>query len=81
MVAIDDAMLERAAAHLDAEEKAELDRWLERRLDSLRQRFDPGELERAAGRLRSRELRRRAGLPLLSLFSPEAETGGETTTD
>jgi hypothetical protein len=31
--------------------------------------------------LRSRELRRRAGLPLLSLFSPEAETGGEPTTD
>jgi hypothetical protein len=81
LVTIDETMLERAAAHLDAEEKAELDRWLERRLDSLRERFDSDELARTAVRLRSRELRRRAKLPLLSLFSPQAETGGETTSD
>lgn len=81
LVAIDDAMLESAAAQLDAEERGALDRWVERRLESLRERFDSDQLTRAATRLRSRELRRRAGLPLLSLFSPEAETGGEPTTD
>jgi hypothetical protein len=74
-------MLESAAAQLDAEERGALDRWVERRLESLRERFDSDQLTRAATRLRSRELRRRAGLPLLSLFSPEAETGGEPTTD
>lgn len=80
LVVLDDAMLESAAAQLHAEEKAALERWVERRLDSLRERFDAGELARAATRLRSRELRRRAGLPLLSLFSPEAEPGGENAT-
>jgi hypothetical protein len=73
LVAIDDAMLERAEAGLDAEERAALDRWVERRLDSLRERFDAEQLTRTAIRLRSRELRRRAGLPLLSLFSSDAE--------
>jgi hypothetical protein len=76
LIAIDDQMLEAAAAVLDADQAALLDRWVERRLESLSDRFDRDELARAAARLRSRELRRRAGLPLLSLFSPDAETGG-----
>jgi hypothetical protein len=74
LIAIDDAMLEAAAKRLDAAEAAALDSWVERRLEPLRARFDAAELARAAGRLRSRELRRRAGLPLLSLFSADADS-------
>ena len=74
LVVLDDALLESAGARLEAPERAALDAWVERRLDGLRARFEPDELARAAARLRSRELRRRAGLPLLSLFSPDAET-------
>jgi hypothetical protein len=81
LVALDDAMLERAEGRLDAAAKAELDRFVERRLDSLRERFDADELARAATRLRARELRRRTGLPLLSLFSPDAEAGIERATE
>jgi hypothetical protein len=74
LVALDDALLEAAGARLEAPERAALEAWVERRLDALRPRFEPDELARAAARLRSRELRRRSGLPLLSLFSPDAET-------
>jgi hypothetical protein len=80
LVALDDAMLESAEGRLDAGEKAELDRFVERRLDGLRERFDADALARAASRLRARELRRRGSLPLLSLFSPDAEAEGESTT-
>jgi hypothetical protein len=73
LVALDDAMLASAEARLDVDTKAEIDGFVERRLDSLRERFDTDELARAATRLRARELRRRLGLPLLSLFSPDAE--------
>jgi hypothetical protein len=81
LVVLDDAMLESAEGRLDGAEKAELDRFVERRLDSMRERFDADELARAATRLRARELRRRVGLPLLSLFSPDAEAGRESTMD
>jgi hypothetical protein len=74
LVELDDGLLETAAARLDEAERAALDLWVEQRLESLRPRFEPDELARAAARLRSRELRRRAGLPLLSLFSPDAES-------
>jgi hypothetical protein len=77
LIALDDALLEAAGAALDAEERASLERWVERRLVSLSGRFDAEELARAAARLRSRELRRRAGLPLLSLFSADAEATSE----
>jgi hypothetical protein len=79
LVRLDDAMLDSADAGLDADARAELDRFVERRLDALRERFDEAELARAAARLRARELRRRTGLPLLSLFSPDAENAGEST--
>jgi hypothetical protein len=75
LVEIDDGLLLAASARLDAAAAAALDAWVEQRLVPLRARFDGDELERAAARLRSRELRRRAGLPLLSLFSADAEPG------
>jgi hypothetical protein len=73
--ALDDALLETAEARLDAAGREALDEWLERRVESLRSRFEPEDLVRAVARLRARELRRRCGLPLLSLFSPDAEPG------
>ena len=57
LIAIDDAMLESAAARLDAEESGALDRWVERRLDSLRERFDSDQL---ASRRRSPAIARAA---------------------
>jgi hypothetical protein len=81
LAVLDDDMLDRADAGLDDDARAELDRFVERRVDALRERFDEGELARAAARLRARELRRRCGLPLLSLFSPDAESAGEIDTD
>jgi hypothetical protein len=77
LVAIDDQMLASAAARLSASETAELDAWVRDRLEPLRSRFDPDEIASAAHRLRSRELRRRASLPLLSLFSADAEDDGD----
>jgi hypothetical protein len=73
LTALDDAMLAAAGRRLDDEERAALERAVDRRLDPLRDRFDAAQLEQAAVRLRARELRRRVGLPLLSLFSPDAE--------
>jgi hypothetical protein len=73
LIALDDSLLEQAATRLDAAEAAALEGWVQRRLEPLRARFDEAELIRAAARLRSRELRKRAGLPLLSLFSTDAE--------
>lgn len=74
LVELDDTMIAAATNRLDAAERAALDAWVSRRLEPLRARFEPAELALAAARLASRELRRRAGLPLLSLFSAEAES-------
>jgi hypothetical protein len=73
LVALDDRMLEAAAARLSAADAVALDDWVAARLEPLRPRFEPEEVARAAHRLRARELRSRASLPLLSLFSPDAE--------
>ena len=81
LIALDDAMLAAAAARLDDEEKASLESWVERRLDAMRDRLDEAELTSGAHRLRSRELRRRAALPLLSLFSKDAEKVAESLPD
>jgi hypothetical protein len=75
LVTLDDALLAAATAALDAAGTAALDRAIDRRLGAMRDRFDSEQLASAAARLRTRELRRRAHLPLLSLFSPDAESG------
>ncbi|HVR30280.1 MAG TPA: hypothetical protein VMS86_12190 [Thermoanaerobaculia bacterium] len=76
LAAIDDRMLEEAAQRLGPAAAAALDAWVEERVAGLRARFTAEDRALAAARLRSRELRRRAGLPLLSLFSPDAEPDG-----
>ena len=81
LASLDDRMLAVAGARLTAAESAELDAWVAARLEPLAERFAPDDVARAAARLRLREMRRRAGLPLLSLFSLDAERlkeeGGE----
>ena len=50
-------------------------------MDAMRDRLDESELASGADRLRARELRRRAALPLLSLFSKDAEKVGDSAPD
>lgn len=52
---------------------AEVDIEVEKTLAALAGRLSPEEIENSRLRLRRQVLRRRFGLPLLSLFSPEAE--------
>jgi hypothetical protein len=73
LAALDREMLEAAAAGLSEADRAELETAVEATLGSLRGRLSAGELERSRERLGRQLLRRRLGLPLLSLFSPEAE--------
>ena len=83
----DCAVVERALANLDAELlaraeeslpaalAAEIDAAVERTAASLAARLPAAEIERARGRLRQQVLRKRLALPILSLFSPDAEPG------
>ncbi len=71
--ALDREMLEAAAAGLDAGIRAEIDSAVERTLSALAGRLPAEELESSRARLARQVLRRRLGLPVLSLFSPEAE--------
>jgi hypothetical protein len=71
--ALDEAALDRLEAELETEEAAEVDQELDEALNRLRSRLPAAELEAARSRLRRDLLRRRAALPLLSLFSPVAE--------
>jgi hypothetical protein len=87
----DSAVVEQALAFLDAELlagaeaglppelAAEIGAAVERTVAALAARLPEGEIDRARGRLRQQVLRKRLGLPILSLFSPDAEParGGE----
>ena len=66
-------MLDAAAAGLTGEERAEIDAAVEKTLTLLRGRLPADELAASRDRLFRQALRRRLGLPVLSLFSPEAE--------
>lgn len=70
---VDREMLAAAGASLDEPARAELETAVEKTLAGLRARLPAEELERSRERLRSQILRQRLGLPVLSLFSPEAE--------
>jgi len=72
---LDREMLDAAAAGLDAEVHAEIDAAVEKTLAALGRRLPVEELELSRERLARQILRRRLGLPVLSLFSPEAEPG------
>jgi len=72
LAALDREVLRSAEERLSPASRAELDARGEEALAALAERLPAPELEAYRPRLRERELRRRAGLPLLSLFAPEA---------
>ena len=74
LASLDREMLDAATAALDGESSAEIAAAVEKTLASLGGRLPAEELERSRERLARQALRRRLGLPVLSLFSPEAET-------
>ncbi|MBW8877206.1 MAG: hypothetical protein JF614_19750 [Acidobacteria bacterium] len=73
LAALDREMLDAAAAGLTGEDRTEIGAAVEKTLALLRGRLPADELETSRDRLFRQTLRRRLGLPVLSLFSPEAE--------
>ena len=73
LAALDREMLDAAEAGLDEATRAEIREAVEKTLSGLGGRLPAEELERSRDRLARQALRRRLGLPVLSLFSPEAE--------
>jgi hypothetical protein len=71
--ALDREMLDAAAAGLAEPARAEIDAAVEKTLAAFGQRLPAEELELSRARLARQALRRRLALPVLSLFSPEAE--------
>lgn len=69
---LDEEVLERVAQSLSAEQRAALEEETEASLEPLAARLPQEEIERARRRLRTQKLRRKLGLPTLSLFAPEA---------
>jgi hypothetical protein len=75
---LDRAMLERVWAGLPEDTRTEVQAAAQRTLAALAGRVEPQELERSRERLRAQLVRQRLGLPVLSLFAPEAEAGEQT---
>ncbi len=73
--ALDREMLDRAWEGLDGPARSEIEAAVEKTLASLGGRLPAAELESSRERLARQTLRRRLDLPVLSLFSPEAERG------
>ncbi len=73
LAALDAEMLERTDRAFGAEDLAAVSGEVEKSLKKLAGRLPAAEIENARERLRRQAVRRRAGLPLLSLFSPDAE--------
>lgn len=73
LAALDREMLAAAAASLDETLRGEVEAAVEKTLSGLRGRLPADELERSRERLTWQVLRRRLALPVLSLFSTEAE--------
>lgn len=71
--ALDREMLTASSQALAPEPRAEVDAAVEKTLAALRGRLPADELERSRERLTHQVLRQRLGLPVLSLFSPEAQ--------
>ncbi|HVG06201.1 MAG TPA: hypothetical protein VNM67_00695 [Thermoanaerobaculia bacterium] len=72
--ALDREMLAASAESLAADLREEVEAAVEKTLDALKARLPADELERSRERLTYQVLRQRLGLPVLSLFSPEAQT-------
>jgi hypothetical protein len=73
LAALDAEMLERTDCAFGAEDLAAVAAEVEKSLHKLAGRLPAVEIENARERLCRQAVRRRAGLPLLSLFSPDAE--------
>ncbi len=73
LAALDREMLDAAMDSLTGEDRAGIDAAVEKTLTLLRGRLPADELAASRDRLFRQALRRRLGLPVLSLFSPEAE--------
>jgi len=73
---LDEDALDAAERRLRAAGRAELERQAEASLAAVAGRLPAAEIATARGRLLRRLLRRRIGLPVLSLFAPEAEGAG-----
>jgi hypothetical protein len=69
---LDREMVEGALRSLDGDGRSAVDAAVERTLGALAGRLPADEIERSRERLLTQVLRRRLGLPVLSLFSPEA---------
>ncbi len=69
---IDREVVRRAGERLPAPDRQGIEEELATARAALAERLEADELERAEGRLREQILRRRLGLPVLSLFAPEA---------
>ena len=72
LATLDHEALDHADRGLDEPARAELDAAVTATLAALAGRLPPEELERSRERLRRQVLRGRLGMPVLSLFSPEA---------
>jgi hypothetical protein len=73
LAALDREMLAASSAALDDGTRTEIGAAVEKTLAALRSRLPADELERSRERLTSQVLRQRLHLPVLSLFSPDAE--------
>jgi hypothetical protein len=76
LASLDRILLDATVSGLTAEARADLDAAVEKTLALLRGRLPADEIETSRERLLRQTLRRRLGLPVLSLFSPEAEGSG-----
>ncbi|MES1243946.1 MAG: hypothetical protein ABUT39_20250 [Acidobacteriota bacterium] len=74
LAVLDREMLAAAEASLEDGTRREVEAAVEKTLAALRTRLPAEELERSRERLTHQVLRQRLGLPVLSLFSPEAGT-------
>ncbi|HXU46157.1 MAG TPA: hypothetical protein VN783_11575 [Thermoanaerobaculia bacterium] len=75
---LDEELLATAEGALPGDEAAALVSEVERSMAALAKRLPAEEIERARERLRRQAVRRRLSLPLLSLFSPDAEPPDES---
>ncbi|HEY4591704.1 MAG TPA: hypothetical protein VIJ61_04810 [Thermoanaerobaculia bacterium] len=73
LAALDREMLDQVWEGLDGEARSEVEAAVEKTLASLAGRLPAGELASSRERLVRQTLRRKLGLPVLSLFSPEAQ--------
>jgi hypothetical protein len=73
LAALDREMLDQAWDGLDGEARSAVEAAVEKTLASLAGRLPAGELASSRERLVRQTLRRKLGLPVLSLFSPEAQ--------